>query len=98
MRLRHALISLGLVGALVTGGAAIASAIRSDSMSQAITTRSGPITNRPLQSDEQFAHHLDNNSDDMAAVSLAGLEVEIELPKDLVEPIEPRVESSGAMA
>jgi hypothetical protein len=89
MRLRHALVSLGLAGALLTGTAAFANAVTSDSIVQAITIGSGPTTHRSSQPDETWTHHLDNNIDDRAPVSLTGLEAEIEVPKDLVEPIEP---------
>ncbi len=58
-------------------------------MSQAIT---GPHV------DEAFIHHADNNGDDIHAVSLTGLEVQIELPKNLVEPIEPVGVSPAATA
>ncbi len=97
MRLRHTLACLGLAGALVTGGAATASAIASDSMSQAITGRSGSITIQSPHLDESFVHHADDNGDDIGAVSLAGLEVQIELPKDLVEPIVPVGTSPAAV-
>ncbi len=98
MRLRHNLVSLGLAGALACGGVAIATAITSDSMALA-TTRSGVlVTNQSSQLEELGIRHIDNNSDDMSTVSLAGLEVEIELPKELVAPIEPYVESRGSTA
>jgi len=41
------------------------------------------------------ANRLDANSDDIPLISLAGLEVEIELPEELVKPIEARVEARG---
>jgi hypothetical protein len=89
MRLRHTLACLGLAGVLVTGGAATARVITSDLMSKAIT---GPHV------DEAFIRHADNNGDDIGVVSLAGLEVQIELPKELVEPIEPVRASSAVTA
>ena len=93
MRLRHTLVSLGLVGALACGWAATASVVTSDSMSQAVTTRSALVTNGSSQLDELGAQHRDNNSDDIAAVALSGLAVEIELPRELVVPTEPGVEA-----
>ena len=95
MRLRHTLVSLGLVGALAFGGVAIASAITSDSMALTATTSNALDTNRFSQLEELGVRHPDNNSDDMSPVSLAGLEVEIELPKEDVVPIEPSAETRG---
>jgi len=98
MRLRHTLVSLGLVGALAAGGVAIASAITSDSMALTITTSTALVTNRSSQLEELGIRHIDNNSDDMGTLSLAGLEVEIELPKELVAPIKFNVETRGSTA
>ena len=67
-------------------------------MSPTNMPRNALATNRPSQPEEVVAHHRDDNSDDTALVSLAGLEVEIELPKELMEPIEARTEAPGAMA
>lgn len=98
MRLRHTLVSLALVGALSVGGVAIASALTSDSMVLANTTGAALVTSRSSQLDEVGIRHVDDNSDDMSTVSLAGIEVEIELPKELVDPIEPNVETRCSMA
>jgi len=96
--LRHTLVSLSLVGAVAVGGVAIASAITSDSMAQAPTTSAVLITNQSSQLEELGIRHIDNNSDDMGTLSLAGLEVEIELPKELVAPIKFNVETRGSTA
>jgi len=92
------LVSLGLVGALAAGGVAIASAITSDSMALTITTSTALVTNRSSQLEELGIRHPDNNSDDISPVSLAGLEVEIELPREVVVPIEPNAETRGSSA
>ncbi len=98
MRLRNTLVSLGLVGALACGWAATASVVTSDSMSQAITARSAVVTNRSSQLDELGAHHRDDNSDDIVAVSLSGLAVEIELPKEIGDPTGRSVEAPNVSA
>jgi hypothetical protein len=87
--------SLGLASSLACGMVAIASAVTSDAMSPAISGGTALGTNGFSPRDESVAHNLDDNSDDMPLVSSAGLEVEIELPKELVEPIEARVEAPG---
>ncbi len=87
--------SLGLASSLACGMVAIASAVTSDAMSPAISGGTALGTNGSSPRDESVAHNLDDNSDDMPLVSSAGLEVEIELPKELVEPIEARVEAPG---
>jgi len=92
------LVSLGLVGALAAGGVAIARAITSDSMALTITTSTALVTNRSSQLEELGIRHPDNNSDDISPVSLAGLEVEIELPREVVVPIEPNAETRGSSA
>src|SRR5664280_1412997 len=97
MRLRNTLVSLGLVGALACGWAATASVVTSDSMSQAITARSAVVTNRSSQLDELGAHHRDDNSD-IAAVSLSGLAVEVELPKEIGDPTGRSVEAPNVSA
>ena len=59
----------------------------SDAMTtQAITASGAYPTNGSSQRDEVGAGHYDENADDIAVVSLAGLEVEIELPEELVAP------------
>ena len=86
MRIRHSLVAIGLVGSLACGWAATANVITSDSMSKALTARSVLISNRSPQHDEVGVHHLDDNGDDITAVSLSGLAVEVQLPKDLETP------------
>jgi hypothetical protein len=98
MRLRHTLVSLGLVGAVAVGGEAIANVIASDSMALTTTTSNALITSRFSQLEESGVRHPDNNSDDMNPASLSGLEAEIELPKEVVVPIEPNVEIRGSTA
>jgi hypothetical protein len=98
MRLRHTLVSLGLVGAVAVGGEAIANVIASDSMALTTTTSNAFITSRFSQLEESGVRHPDNNSDDMNPASLSGLEAEIELPKEVVVPIEPNVEIRGSTA
>lgn len=88
MRIRHSLVAIGLVGSLACGWAATANVITSDSMSKALTTRSALISNRSPQHDEVGVHHLDDNGDDITAVSLSELAVEVQLPKEL-EPLPP---------
>lgn len=88
MRIRHALVSLGLVVALVCGWSATASVFSSDAMASATAVRSGshskPLTVRVM--DESDARHHDDNGDDISAPQLLGLAVEIESPRELEEP------------
>jgi hypothetical protein len=74
--------------------AATASVVASDSMSNAVTAGSAP--HRPLQRDEVGAHHSDDNSDDITAISLNGLAVEIELPRETELPPESAFEISNS--
>jgi len=94
MRLRHTLASLGLASSLACGVVGIGSAVTSDAMSPA-TGGTALATNAHSPRDELGANRLDANSDDIPLISLAGLEVEIELPEELVKPIEARVEARG---
>ncbi len=98
MRIRHSLVAIGLVGSLACGWAATANVITSDSMSKALTTRSTLISNWSLQLDESGPHHLDDNGDDITAVSLSGLAVEVQLPKELETPIHPSRQEPSASA
>jgi hypothetical protein len=78
---RRAIASLGFVGALVCGFAATASVFTSDSMSKAVIA-----PHRIAQRDEVNANHADENGDDIRAISLVGLGVEIESPDELDAP------------
>jgi hypothetical protein len=84
MNFRHSIASIGLVGALACGLAATASVVTSDSMSNAVTA--GGVLHRSLWLDEVGAHHSDDNGDDITAISLNGLAVEIELPRETELP------------
>lgn len=83
VNLRHSIATLGLAGALACGLAATASVVASDSMSNALT---GSGTHRPYQRDEAGAQHNDDNGDDIKAISLAGLAVEVDLPREIQPP------------
>ncbi len=86
MRFRHALVSLGLVGALVCGWSATAGVFTSDAMVSALTARSG-LHGKPLTVTDEFgARHRDDGSDDVSAPSLLGLAVEIEFPREIEVP------------
>jgi len=65
-------------------------------MSFAHITGSAVAANGPTQLDESVARQRDDNMDDHAVGSLTGLEVEIELPKELVEPIDRVVDIRGS--
>jgi hypothetical protein len=98
MRIRHSLVAFGLVGSLACGWAATANVITSDSMSKALTARSALIGYRSPQLDEMGAHHLDDNGDDVTPVSISGLAVEVQLPKELEMPTQPSGEEPSASA
>jgi len=95
MRTRHALVSLGLAGVLVCGGSALASAATSDSLSTGTTSAAVPAAGRLQPIDEASALHLDDNGDDISKGAFVGLEVEVEAPRELVEPVESGVEFPG---
>ncbi len=83
MNLRHSIASLGLSGALACGLVAMASVVASDSMSNALM---GSTIHRPYRRDEVGPQHNDDNSDDINAISLAGLAVEVEVPREIEPP------------
>ena len=87
MRRRRAVLALCLVGAVACGEGAIAVTMMGDSASGSTATNSGLVITGAAWSDEFSARHLDDNSDDTSPVSLAGLEVEVELPEELVTPL-----------
>ena len=92
MRFRHALVSLGLVGALVCGWSATASVFTSDAMSSAVAARS-VLQSKPLTVTDEFgARRHEYNSDDISAPSLLGLAVEIEFPRELEVPPDQHVD------
>ncbi len=93
MRVRHAFVSLGLVGALVCGWSATASALTSDAMSSAMAARGGLHGKPSTATDEIGAGHHDDNIDDMSAPSNLGLTVEIEIPRELDVPPVRRVDT-----
>jgi hypothetical protein len=83
VNLRHSIASLGLAGALACGLAATASVIASDSMSNALL---GSTLHLPYQRDEVGPQHNDDNSDDINAIALTGLAVEVEVPREIEPP------------
>ncbi|MGO8872652.1 MAG: hypothetical protein ACLQPH_14865 [Acidimicrobiales bacterium] len=90
MSLRHTLASLCFAGSLACGGLAIANVITSDVMSQAVMVSSGNAPHRTPPIDEHSpSRQPDDNSDDVTAISLAGLAVEVEIPKAISEPTGP---------
>ncbi len=98
MRIRHALVSLGLAGALACGGSAIANAMTSDSLAQAAAPTGTGVTSHAALVDEPSAGHVDGSGDDVAVVSSLGLEGDIEMPRELMEPIEARPHPPGSTA
>lgn len=86
MTVRHAIVSLGLVGALVCGWSATALAFTSDAMSSAMASQRARHGKPLAPVDEVNARHRDDNVDDMPVPSNLGLAVEIEIPGELGAP------------
>jgi hypothetical protein len=55
-------------------------------MSKAVTSPSLLVTHQSTQTDDLKALHPDSYGDDVKAVSLVGLAVEVELPRELDAP------------
>jgi len=83
VRVGHAFVSLGLVGALACGWSMTATTFTSDAMSSAVAPR-GAFPGKTLTAiDEVSVLHRDDNIDDMSTPSNFGLTVEIEIPREL---------------